>query len=168
MTRRSAAPLALAFTLAAAAAAADAPRADIAGVQRCVAAAMAQDRRPQGCVDAAHAPCLRVPAETPAVASLCFARARDDWSAAIAARMQALRAEAPEDMAARAGIEVKYDLLAALVQCDRMEAIARLRAAPAERVQLHKTRCTATASGLACIRLLWRLPDPDTAKETRP
>lgn len=170
MTTRSAAqraaPLMLAGLMLAPPAQAE-PRLDLDTVRSCVETAAELGQKPTTCVDDAHAPCLQVSTETPAVAGLCFAETRQDWSDAIAARMAELGEKAPERIAALAGIEVKYDLLSALVQCDRMEELALLRELPAEEIQLQKARCTATASGLAYIRLLWRLPDPDTplAKE---
>ncbi|MBV7393959.1 hypothetical protein [Mameliella sediminis] len=137
------------------------PRLDLDSVQTCLDTALELGKKPTGCVDAAHAPCLQISPETPAVAGLCFSDARQEWSDAIGTRMSELSANAPERIAALAGIEVKYDLLSSLVQCDRMEELALLRELPAAEIQLQKARCTATASGLAYIRLLWRLPDPE-------
>ncbi len=158
---RTAAQFLLALSLSATAAMAE-PRIDIAAVDSCVATATDLGTSPNGCVDQAHAPCLRIPAETPAVATLCFEETRAEWSEAISARMSDLSDRAPERISALAGIEVKYDLLTALVQCDRMEELGRLRDIASGDILLQKTRCTATASGLAYVRLLWRLPDPDT------
>ncbi|SMX41665.1 hypothetical protein [Maliponia aquimaris] len=143
-------------------------RLDITTVNACVATSTELGTSPNGCVDQAHAPCLQVDSETPAVATLCFEETRADWSAAISARMATLSATAPERLAALAGIELKYDLLTALVQCDRMEELAQLREIAAEDTLLQKTRCAATASGLAYVRLLWRLPDPETAPQSPP
>ncbi|WP_167647537.1 hypothetical protein [Mameliella alba] len=171
MTTRPAAqrmaPLTLAALLLAAPLQAE-PRLDLDNLRSCVETAVDLGKAPTACVDTAHAPCLEISTETPAVAGLCFTETRQEWSEAIAARMADLGEKAPERIAALAGIEVKYDLLSSLVQCDRMEELALLRELPAEEIQLQKARCTATASGLAYIRLLWRLPDPDTplAKET--
>lgn len=138
-------------------------RLDMAAVTACVATSTDLGTSPNGCVDQAHARCLAIDGETPAVATLCFDETRAEWSDAIAARMAHLSETAPERLAALAGIELKYDLLTALVQCDRMEEIAQLREIAAEEILLQKTRCAATASGLAYVRLLWRLPDPETA-----
>lgn len=143
-------------------------RLDLDTVAACVGTAADLGKSPNGCVDQAHTACLRLPADTPAVASLCFEETRAAWSDAIGARMADLSIRAPERIAALAGIEVKYDLLSALTQCDRMEELARLREAPTPEILLQKTRCTATASGLAYVRLLWRLPDPDPQEETKP
>lgn len=165
---RFAASLMLALASATPASAED--RLDLDTVRSCIATAMDLGKKPTGCVDGAHAACLQDAAETPAVATLCFEEARAQWSTAIAARMDHLRDAAPERIAALAGIELKYDLLSSLVQCDRMEELAILREIPAEEIRTQKSRCTATASGLAYIRLLWRLPDPDpiTPEDTQP
>lgn len=141
---------------------------DLDAVRSCVATALDLDKKPTGCVDSAHTACLRISSDTPAVAALCFEDRRADWSTAITQRMDHLRSAAPERIAALAGIEVKYDLLASLVQCDRMEELALLREVAAEEIQIQKSRCEATASGLAYIRLLWRLPDPSPTEETKP
>ncbi|WP_121633704.1 hypothetical protein [Tropicibacter alexandrii] len=138
---------------------------DLDAVNSCIDTARAEQGNPNQCIDAAHQPCLVDSAEAPAAAILCFTEARETWSEGIASRMDTLRANAPEDIAALAGIEVKYDLLASLVQCDRLEELGRLRDAPTEQVVLQKARCTATASGLAYTRLLWRLPDPEESPE---
>ncbi|WP_417210047.1 hypothetical protein [Antarctobacter sp.] len=167
---RLAASLALVLTCTTPAAADD--RLDLDAVRACVATAIDLGKKPTGCVDSAHTACLRVTSETPAVAALCFEEARTQWSEAIANRMDHLRDTAPERIAALAGIELKYDLLSSLVQCDRMEELALLREIPSEEIRTQKSRCTATASGLAYIRLLWRLPDPDpdpiTPEEKQP
>ncbi|WP_323771292.1 hypothetical protein [Antarctobacter sp.] len=143
---------------------------DLNAVRACVSTAIDLGNKPTGCVDSAHSACLRVSSETPAVAALCFEEARAQWSDAIGTRMEHLRDAAPERIAALAGIELKYDLLSSLVQCDRMEELALLREIPAEEIRTQKSRCTATASGLAYIRLLWRLPDPNpiTPEEKQP
>lgn len=128
-------------------------------VARCIEHSRQSGTVPTACIDTAQADCLSLPAETPAVAILCYARARESWDSGITQRMAEIRATAPEQIAAIAGIEVKYDLLASLVQCDRLEELARLSSQTAETVQRQKARCTATASGLAYMRLLWRSQD---------
>ncbi|ARE42073.1 hypothetical protein RGUI_3932 [Rhodovulum sp. P5] len=129
---------------------------NISRVDACVAQSSAQKRPPTDCIDAALAECLAVPADTPAVAGLCFSDAKEAFSAAISDGMQTLRASAPDQIAAIAGIEVKYDLLANLLQCDRMEDLAKLGPAPAQEIGLQKMRCEATAAGLTYMRLVWR------------
>lgn len=131
---------------------------DLAPVDACIVAALAAGQAPSACVDAAHAPCMAEPEDAPAVASLCFVGARDDWSAGIAGLMQTVKAGAPDELAAVIGIEVKYDLLGGLLQCDRLEELAlAVGALDAERIALQKTRCAAVASGLAYVRLKARI-----------
>ncbi|CUH75993.1 hypothetical protein [Tropicibacter naphthalenivorans] len=135
---------------------------DLTAVTACIDSARTDGTNPNLCVDTAHQDCLVDSAEAPAAATLCFTKAREAWSQGIAARMETIRANAPEKLAALAGIEVKYDLISSLTQCDRLEELGQLQEAEAETILLQKTRCTATASGLAYTRLLWRLPNPDT------
>jgi len=127
--------------------------------QGCVARHAEDGTIPTDCVAEAMADCLNVPADAPALASQCFRAARADWSAGIAARMQELRATAPERIAAIAGVEVKYDLIAGLTQCDRMEELALIGDRPLDQVQREADGCAATAAGVAYIRLLWRARD---------
>ncbi|MGP6087990.1 hypothetical protein [Antarctobacter jejuensis] len=162
---RAAVPLAMATLIAAPAGAET--RLDLGAVHACVTTAADEGNSPQACVDQAHAPCLSLPGDTRNVTSLCFNALRDGWSTAIAGRMASLRQDAPQRVATLAAIELKYDLLAALVQCDRLEEIEQLRETASEEILLQKSRCTATASGLAYVRLLWRMPDhvPTPSKE---
>ncbi len=133
------------------------PGLDVDATNACVETAVTLDNSPMSCVQPAHKPCLAHSPETPAVITLCFAEAREAWSDAISARLDLLAAEAPERLAAIAGLEAKYDLLAGLLQCNRQEELGRLQEAPADQILLQKSRCEATASGLAYIRLLWRV-----------
>lgn len=128
-------------------------------VRDCVARHAANQTVPTACVGEAMAECLSVPGDAPALASQCFRAARDRWSAGIAARMGELREAAPGKLAAIAGVEVKYDLIAGLTQCDRMEELALIGDRPLDQVQRETDRCAATAAGIAYVRLLWRSRD---------
>ncbi|MCR9151778.1 MAG: hypothetical protein NXH83_16540 [Rhodobacteraceae bacterium] len=128
-------------------------------VQDCVARQAAAQTSPTSCVDEAMADCVNIPADAAALASQCFRAARAGWSAGITARMDALRADAPERIAAIAGVEVKYDLIAGLTQCDRMEELALLGDRPLDQVQREADGCAAAAAGIAYVRLLWRSRD---------
>lgn len=131
---------------------------DLAEIDACVTAAMAAGEPPNACIDAAHAPCMETPEDAPSVAGLCFLEAKDTWSAGIAALMAETSAKAPEELAAVIAIEVKYDLLGGLLQCDRLEELARaVGPQDAEQVRMQKTRCEAVASGLAYTRLRARI-----------
>ena len=121
--------------------------------------APACDGLPGPCIEATLAPCHATPADAPALASQCYRAAQDGFSGRIAARMQAIRDSAPDTFTAIAGIEVKYDLLLGLAQCDRMEELALLGDAPLSEIQRRKDGCTATAAALAWQRLVDRSRD---------
>ncbi|MFW2542220.1 hypothetical protein ACN2XU_06235 [Primorskyibacter sp. 2E107] len=129
---------------------------DLDKTKTCLLEAQSKKGNPAICIEEAHAPCLAEPADSPSLAALCFTKARETWSTGITAEMDAIKAGAPEQIAAIAGIELKYDLIASLTQCDRMEELALLGDMPAERLQRDMARCQASSSGLAYARLLWR------------
>ncbi|WP_425100152.1 hypothetical protein [Tropicibacter sp. S64] len=129
---------------------------DIAAAKSCLIDAQTKRGDPSVCIDAAHADCLAAPGDTPSVAALCFATARDDWGTGIRAEMDRIKAEAPEDIATVTAIDLKYDLILALTQCDRMEELAGIGGTPAAVIEREKARCMASASGFAYARLLWR------------
>ncbi|PYG28301.1 hypothetical protein [Pelagimonas varians] len=131
---------------------------DLGKVDGCISNARDLDLSPLSCVDAAHAQCLEIHSETPNVISLCFSRAQDSWSQGIARHMDVLTEQAPAEIVTIAKIEVKYDLLASLLQCDRMDELSALQGTPEEERLMQKTRCSATASGLAFARMIWRSP----------
>lgn len=125
----------------------------------CVAARLAEGAAPGACVAEALAPCDAEPADKPAVALLCYKRAQDGWAEGLAARMAEIRESAAEGLSALASVEVKYDMLGHLLQCDRMEELARLGTAEAAGIQRDKARCTAAATGLVYTRLMMRAQD---------
>lgn len=129
---------------------------DLGAVAACAASHKAAGTVPAPCVAEAMAACHAVPADAPALASACYRDAREVWSQGIAAHMATIRESAPEEIAAIAGVEVKYDLLAGLIQCDRMEALALIGPAEAADIQRQKDGCAATAAGTAYLRLVWR------------
>lgn len=111
------------------------------------------------CVSDAMAACRVIPPDAPALASQCYRAAQAEWSQGITARMAGLRAAAPETIAAIAAIEVKYDLLNGLMQCDRLRDLALLGDAPEATIQREADRCAAEATGRAYVRLIWRARD---------
>ncbi len=130
---------------------------DLDRVDACVAERIGAQQPPAPCVDSAQSACTLAQAEAPSAAALCYVEARRVWSDGISATMELLRRSATEQIAAIAGIEVKYDILANLLQCDRLEELALLAGQHSEEViRLNKTRCEATASGLVYTRLKWR------------
>lgn len=107
------------------------------------------------CVHEAQASCLSYdPAQQAASATLCFVEAKDSWSSGIRARLDEITESSDPNIAAIAGIEVKYDLLANLLQCDRMHDLARLTETPEASIALQKARCDSTATALALTKLL--------------
>lgn len=123
----------------------------------CIAERIAQGRAPNDCVDARHAICTGLSQQTPAVAVVCFRTAEQEWSQASRAILDRLQAEAPEEITAIAGIELKYDLLSGRLQCDRIEELAiAVSDHGSEAIARQKARCQATAAGLAHVRLAWR------------
>lgn len=133
---------------------------DLEKANSCIQEEIGAGQQPTACVDEAHVECISVPEGTPAIASLCFREAQDVWSAGIKGLMEQIRAGAAEDLAVIAGIEVKYDLLAGLLQCDRMEELALAVSNLTEDAILRqKSHCEATASGLVYARLFWRARD---------
>lgn len=112
------------------------------------------------CIDAAHATCLAEPEDTAAVASVCFRTAQEGWNAGIKALMDQIRGGASDDIATVAAIEVKYDVLAALMQCDRMQELALAVSDLSQQAILRrKSQCDATGLGLAYARLKLRARD---------
>jgi hypothetical protein len=73
--------------------------------------------------------------------------------------MAEIRDSAAERLSAIASVEVKYDMLGNLMQCDRMEALALIGDAEPAAIQRDKARCTAAATGLVLTRLLIRSQD---------
>lgn len=130
---------------------------DLAGAEACFEARLAAGQPPAACLEAAHADCALAPQDAPAVASLCYREAQAVWDGGIGAEMARIREKASEEISAIAAIEVKYDLLAALTQCARMEELARAASSQSgEEILRAKSRCTAAASGLAYLRLKLR------------
>ncbi|MHA6262564.1 hypothetical protein ACXYMO_05120 [Arenibacterium sp. CAU 1754] len=130
---------------------------DLATADACIVQSTESGQNPAACIDDAHAACQSAPSDTPAVATLCYVEAKTAWTQGIKTVMADVTAKAPETIATIARIEVKYDILANLVQCDRIEELALAASgAPEQDIVLQKSRCTAAASGLAYVRLKWR------------
>lgn len=128
-------------------------------ISTCIDDALSREADPTACLTEALAPCASITSETPAVASVCFRAVRDTFNSGIAARLDTLRQDTSGQMSAIAGIEVKYDLLGALLQCDRLEELALLGDAEIAQIQRRSDQCTARATGMTYLRLLWRARD---------
>ncbi len=124
----------------------------------CVEAQVAAGAPAADCVTRAHAACLDL-GDAPAAATLCLLEAKEAWGERIAARMDEIEAAAPAEIGEVAVIEVRFDLLQNLLQCDRLEALARLRDPGGEALRLQRARCEATATGLAYVKLLLQSRD---------
>ena len=127
--------------------------ADNAAVRACVAAQAEAGAPAAECVNRAHAACLEL-GDAPAAATLCLRDAKEAWGRRIAARLDEVAAGAPGEIAQVARIEVRFDLLQNLLQCDRLEALALLRPPDEAALALQRARCEATATGLAYVKLL--------------
>lgn len=126
---------------------------DTADPRACVEAQIAAGAPVAECVNRTHAECLQF-AEGSEAGIACFLEAKEAWGQRIKARMDEIRASAPEEIAMIAGIEVKYDLQGNLLQCDRMEELRLVRQDPDAATAHADARCEATAVGLAYVKLL--------------
>lgn len=130
---------------------------DVTAAASCFGAAADAGTDPSDCIDAAHEACMVDAQERGLVAALCFTNAKDAWSAGLAARLQRVMSESDQQTAALAQVETKYDLLAALLQCDRIEELSLIGSdQTGEMITMQKARCTANASALAYMRLYLR------------
>lgn len=126
----------------------------------CIFERFEAQQQPTECIETAHVACLTVDEGTPLVAVVCFREQADMWNGGIRDLMVGLNASAPQDIALIAGIETKYDILSALMQCDRINELAlAVSDETAEVIQRQKAQCDAMAAGLAYARLAWRVRD---------
>lgn len=148
------------FMLAAALCSPSAPAlaADPETPQACIEAQLKAGAPPADCVNRHHAECFQYEDGSPASLS-CFLKAKDYWGELIKERMEQISADAPEEIRAIAGIEVKYDLKANLLQCDRMRELTLLRKDPSDATAVANARCEATAVGLAYVKLYLQSKD---------
>jgi len=135
------------------------PGLDTAEVAACVEGAVLTNSAPNGCVAAAQKACTAHSAETPAVIALCYTEAETAWGAATRERLDQLEASAPAHVAGLAQIEAKYDLLAGLVQCDRLDEMGQFHGIAEDQLLIQVRACRASAVGVAYARLLWRVTE---------
>ncbi|WP_439122145.1 hypothetical protein [Marivita sp.] len=129
-------------------------------VKTCLSERMSTGQSPATCIDDAQSECLAVDNEAPAVATLCFVDAEKDWNGGISSLMAHISKVATDEIAAIAGIEAKYDLLSALLQCSRMEELSLAVGRDNEPAILRQNaRCKANAAGLTFARLYLRSQD---------
>jgi len=133
---------------------------DISEVDACLTERLSAGRPPATCIDDAQSDCMRVDNEVPAVATLCFVEAEKKWQNGISGLMAQISDAAPDEIAAIAAIEVKYDLLSALLQCSRMEELSLTVGRDSEPAILRQNaRCKSNAAGLSYARLYLRSRD---------
>lgn len=130
------------------------PAEAVAAAGDCVDDQAASGQPVAECVNRAQQICLQFPESAADAATACFRDMKDAWGTAIAVRMDQIAADAPEEIAAVARIEMRYDLTINLLQCDRMDELNRLRDRPAEALRAQDARCESTATGLAYVKLL--------------
>lgn len=122
-------------------------------VEACLATQLKSGGPSIACVNEALGSCIQFTADAPQAALQCFLQAQSTWTQFISARMDFVREKGGENIAAVAGIEVKFDLLQNKLQCQRMSELSMLRAAPTEQTQITAARCDATANGLVFAKL---------------
>jgi hypothetical protein len=137
------------------------PAEAVAAAGDCVAGQAAAGQPAADCVNRAQELCLQFPESAADAATACFRDMKDAWGTAVAARMDEIAATAPEEIAAVARIEVRYDLTINLLQCDRMDALNRLRDQPPELLRAQDARCESTATGLTYVKLLLQSRDAE-------
>lgn len=128
---------------------------DISGFRACIDTQIAAQAPTQSCIQAELRDCATIDTSEGAEATvLCYVTAQDGWTVAIKARLDELRAAADEKIADIAGVEVKYDVLSGLLQCDRMQELSLLTDRSSNEINIQKSGCTATTMGLAYAKLL--------------
>ena len=129
-------------------------------VQACLVDKLEDNQPLAQCIDAAHMHCASIDEGAKAVATLCFTNAENSWKAGIAEQMSVVKMNATEEIAAIASIETKYDLLASLLQCDRLEELQLTVGRDEEEDILRENaRCKAGATALTYTRLYVRSRD---------
>jgi hypothetical protein len=130
---------------------------DLASAASCMTTRIDTGENPAQCIDEAHAACQATPQDSPAIAILCYRTAQAAWDAGIRTEMARINDRADDRIAAIAAVELKYDLIASLTQCDRMEELALVGSdISSETIQRQKARCQASSAGLAFLRVTLR------------
>lgn len=119
----------------------------------CVEAQVQKGAPVAECVNAAQVQCLEFKDASPA-ATECFMGFKERWGAMISARMKEIEAAAPANITSVAKIELKYDMMQNLLQCDRIEELAMLTQPDEAAIVWQRARCEATATGLVFVKLV--------------
>lgn len=123
-------------------------------VEACLLTQLSNGAPSIACINEALGACIQFTGDAPQAALQCFLEAQKTWTRYIGARMDFVLEKGGEDIAAVAGIEVKFDLLQNKLQCQRMSELSMLQAAPTEQTQITAARCDATANGLVFAKLV--------------
>ncbi|WP_238367481.1 hypothetical protein [Mesobacterium pallidum] len=108
----------------------------------------------QSCLAVAHAACDAIPAETPAAAIACYRAAEQGWTDAIKSTLQSRAETMAPDALTALSINTRYDLMTALLQCDRRQEIGlAVTQDPAPEIQAARARCGALSAALVLARL---------------
>ncbi|MBY6050012.1 hypothetical protein [Vannielia litorea] len=105
------------------------------------------------CISQALEPCDAVVPETPAVAALCYAQAREVFEADFPAALEAVTAKEGEATGAEARIVVKYEVLTRALLCERDMELLALEGAPEDEITRRQARCMALVTGDIWLRL---------------
>lgn len=123
----------------------------------CIGSRIEKSEDPSVCVDPALTECTAIVDAQGAVAALCYKQAKDSFGAQIKAALNDVKSTAAEDIATITAIETKYDILSGLMQCDRLEELARaVSDQTADSILREKSRCEAMTLGLGYVRLKLR------------
>lgn len=122
-------------------------------VGACVTAQIAANRAVADCVNQAQVACLGLAEGAPVAGLACYLEAEAAWRGYATLRLREIAEAAPEEIASIAAIELRYDVLQNLLQCDKMLELMHLREEPSAATRLQKARCDATALGLAYVKL---------------
>ncbi|SIO12299.1 hypothetical protein [Vannielia litorea] len=142
----------LALALAASPASAQSPEVDLEAIVACVQNAAGGSAAAR-CIEASLTPCDSVQYETPAVALLCYQTARATFDEGITAERQRLAAlDKPVD-AGFVTVNARYDMLGALLECDRDEDISLLGDHQPQDVARAKARCLTSVSAVTWLKL---------------
>ncbi len=112
---------------------------------------------PTTCIDAAQQDCMTDLQAAPSVATVCYGQTQSGWSEGITTQMDAIASQPDDTLTAVARIETQYDLLANMLQCDKIEALSKAASdLTGEQIGAQKAACQSTATGLSYMRIMLR------------
>lgn len=98
--------------------------------------------------------CITEPADVPAVATVCFRDNGSAYETGLKETIASVTSEMSEKNAVILRIDLKYELLAGLLQCDRLEELGlAVSDLSSEVIQRTRAQCEAMAVGLLYGRL---------------